>query len=169
MRKKMVLSCYHCHLIVPITCNHSIALFMDLSRNMLIVLVTHGYLSHPGNTKSIYDIPTIVASCLPCAATPSNAIAGFKGTEIHPLDRKKFFTESDFAPGFITDLPLIVKETLHTIDSSLQELFQIMSPKRWTPCCSFMFKTFMLVCLYICSAGNKYYLFTLNGLQDTWH
>jgi hypothetical protein len=48
------------------------------------------------------------------------------------------------------------------------ESFQIMSPKRWTPCCNVMFKTFMLVCLYISSAGNNLFIFTLNGLQDTW-
>ena len=36
-------------------------------------------LSHPGNSA-------IVASCLPRAATPSNVIAGFKATEIHPFD-----------------------------------------------------------------------------------
>ena len=48
------------------------------------------------------------------------------------------------------------------------ESFQIMSPKRWTPCCNVMFKTFMLVCLYISSAGIFFFFFTLNGLQDTW-
>ena len=71
-------------------------------------------LSHPGNTMSIYDIPAIVATCLPCAATLSNVIAGFKATGIYPFDRN-IFTESDFAPGFITDRPLIVEE-----QSSLQ-------------------------------------------------
>ena len=42
-------------------------------------------LSHPGKTMSIHDIPAI-ASCLPRAATPSNVIAGFKATGIHPFD-----------------------------------------------------------------------------------
>ena len=42
-------------------------------------------LSHPGNTMSIYDIPAIVATCLPRAATLSNVIAGFKATGIYIL------------------------------------------------------------------------------------
>ena len=42
-------------------------------------------LSRPGNTMSIYDIPAIVATCLPRTATPSNVIAGFKATGIHPF------------------------------------------------------------------------------------
>ena len=49
-------------------------------------------LSHPGKSMSIYDIPAIVASCLP--RDPSNVIAGFKVTGIN--------TESDFAPGLTT-------------------------------------------------------------------
>ena len=74
---------------------------------------------------SIYDIPAIVASCLPRAATPSNVIAGLKATGIYPFDWN-IFTVSDFAPGFITDRPLFVEEhvdalkTLHTVESPPQ-------------------------------------------------
>ena len=48
-----------------------------------------------------------------------------------------------------------------------KESFYIFSSKRWTPCCSFMFKTFMVVCLYIRGARMKFFVLTLNGLQDT--
>ena len=47
------------------------------------------------------------------------------------------------------------------------ESFYTFSSKRWTPCCSFMFKTFMIVCLYIRGARMKFFVLTLNGLQDT--
>lgn len=66
------------------------------------------------NVNLRHPRPSIVATCLPRAATPSNVIAGFKATGIHTFDRN-IFTESDFAPGFITDRPLIVEE-----QSSLQ-------------------------------------------------
>ena len=49
----------------------------------------------------------------------------------------------------------------------LIESFYTFSSKRWTPCCSFMFKTFMVVCLYIRGARMKIFVLTLNGLQDT--
>ena len=57
---------------------------------------------------SIYDIPAIVASCLPRAATLAMLLLVSKQQEYILLI--EIFTESDFAPGFITDRPLIVEE-----------------------------------------------------------
>ncbi|XP_046685938.1 uncharacterized protein LOC124371633 [Homalodisca vitripennis] len=60
---------------------------------------------HPGNTVSIYDIPTVVRTALPKAATPSNIQAGFRSTGIWEFN-KHIFTEEDFLCSSVTDRPL---------------------------------------------------------------
>lgn len=53
---------------------------------------------------TIYDIPSVVRTALPNAATPNNIISGFRVTGINPLD-KNIFTDSDFMPSYISDRP----------------------------------------------------------------
>ena len=113
--RKIVLSCRlslppHCsHRLQPLNCS----VYGPLKKHVNSACDSW-ILSHQGNTMSVYDIPAIVATCLPRAATPSSVIAGFKATGKHPFGRN-IFTESDIAPGFITDRPLIAEE-----QSSLQ-------------------------------------------------
>lgn len=61
--------------------------------------------SHPGQTMSIYDIPSVVASAFPLAFTPRNIQAGFRVAGIYPYNRN-IFDDSDFGPSFVTDRPL---------------------------------------------------------------
>ena len=58
--------------------------------------------TNPGKTMSIYHIPGIIKTALPLALTQNNIKAGFRWTEIYPLNRE-LFTELDFAPSFVTD------------------------------------------------------------------
>ncbi|KAK1882025.1 Pogo transposable element with ZNF domain [Dissostichus eleginoides] len=60
--------------------------------------------THPGATMTIYDLPGIVKSALPLAATPSNIQAGFACTGIWPFNRH-IFSDIDFAPSQVTDRP----------------------------------------------------------------
>ncbi|CAM1296348.1 Uncharacterised protein r2_g568 [Pycnogonum litorale] len=62
-------------------------------------------LNHPGKTMTIYDIPGIVATAYPLAATASNIEAGFRATGIFPFNRD-IFPVSEFSPTYITDRPL---------------------------------------------------------------
>ncbi|KAJ8352235.1 hypothetical protein SKAU_G00237110 [Synaphobranchus kaupii] len=59
---------------------------------------------HPGRTITIYDLPSIVATALPAAATPANIMSGFRCTGIWPLD-PHIFQDVDFSPAFVTDHP----------------------------------------------------------------
>ena len=61
--------------------------------------------AHPGFTMTIYDLPGIVKSALPRAASPANIQAGFGCTGIWPFDRD-IFSDSDFAPSLVTDRPM---------------------------------------------------------------
>ncbi len=46
----------------------------------------HWMRTHPGKTLTIYDMPSLVATALPRAATPSNIISGFVCTGICPFN-----------------------------------------------------------------------------------
>ncbi|KAJ8333955.1 hypothetical protein SKAU_G00412740 [Synaphobranchus kaupii] len=59
---------------------------------------------HPGRTITIYNLPSIVATALPAAATPANIMSGFRCTGIWPLDLH-IFKDADFSPAFVTDRP----------------------------------------------------------------
>jgi len=60
--------------------------------------------SNAGRAMSIYDIPQIVATALPAAATPTNICSGFKTAGILPFNQH-IFSESDYLPSFVTDRP----------------------------------------------------------------
>lgn len=53
---------------------------------------------------TIYDIPKIISTALPLAATPSNIIAGFRVTGISPFN-SEIFDDSEFLAGYSTDRP----------------------------------------------------------------
>ncbi len=65
----------------------------------------HWMRTHPGKTLTIYDIPSLVATALPRAATPSNIISGFVCTGICPFN-PDIFEEQDFSPSYVTDRPV---------------------------------------------------------------
>ncbi|XP_063931141.1 uncharacterized protein LOC135143192 [Zophobas morio] len=60
--------------------------------------------NHPGHTMTIYDIPEIVNSCLPLAASPANIKAGFAVTGIFPYNAH-VFQDEEYMPGYVTDRP----------------------------------------------------------------
>lgn len=53
---------------------------------------------------TIHDIPSILATTIPLAATPSNIMAGFRVSGISPMNRF-VFSDSDFMPSYVTDRP----------------------------------------------------------------
>lgn len=59
-------------------------------------------LNNPGKTMTIYEIPSIVTTALPLAATNSNITSGFRAAGIFPLN-PDVFSEIDFLPGQVTD------------------------------------------------------------------
>ncbi|XP_046903843.1 uncharacterized protein LOC124485966 [Hypomesus transpacificus] len=70
----------------------------------------HWMRTHPGKTLSIYDVPGLVATALPRAATPSNVTpsnvrSGFVCTGICPYN-SDIFDEQDFSPAYVTDRPV---------------------------------------------------------------
>lgn len=58
--------------------------------------------THPGKRMTIYDIPEIVSTALPRAATPTNIMAGFSATGIWPFN-ENVFDDSAFAPCEVTE------------------------------------------------------------------
>lgn len=66
--------------------------------------------NNPGKTMSIYEIPGIVKTAWPLAASPSNIINAFKKTGVYPYN-PQIFTDEDFAPSFVTDRPLAATTT----------------------------------------------------------
>ena len=59
-------------------------------------------LTNPDKTMSIYDVPGIVATACPAAATQENIQAGFRAKGVFPFNRD-IFSDKDFAPSYITD------------------------------------------------------------------
>lgn len=53
---------------------------------------------NPGKTMTIYEIPGLVRTALPAAATPKNIQAGFQCCGIWPYN-PNIFEDSDFAPS----------------------------------------------------------------------
>lgn len=61
-------------------------------------------MQNPGKTASIYNTASFVNTAHQKSMTPSNIIAGFKKSGIHPYDRD-IFTEADFLCNYVTDRP----------------------------------------------------------------
>ncbi|CAK1596475.1 unnamed protein product [Parnassius mnemosyne] len=72
--------------------------------------------NNPGKTMSIYEIPGIVKTAWPLAATPTNIINSFKNTGICPHN-PDIFTSDDFAPSFVTDRPFLEVFVLDCVSS----------------------------------------------------
>lgn len=77
----------------------------------------HWMKNHPGKRLTIYDLPSIAKLALPLASTPRNILAGFSCTGIWPFNRE-IFSEADFAPSTVTDVPLVVEEKEDVTDGS---------------------------------------------------
>lgn len=58
--------------------------------------------NHAGSTMTIYDIPGIINTSLPLAATQMNIINGFRVSGIFPFNRL-IFDNSEFLPSNVTD------------------------------------------------------------------
>lgn len=79
--------------------------------------------NNPGKTMTIYDLPQIAAEALSRAASPVNIANGFKVAGIVPFDRN-IFTDSDFAPSFVTDRPMTeVPEPSSVPTNTVQGMF----------------------------------------------
>ncbi|KAM3609301.1 uncharacterized protein V6R79_012743 [Siganus canaliculatus] len=59
---------------------------------------------NPGTTFGIYDVPAVVISALPLAATPSNIMSSFRVSGIYPFN-PQVFTDEEFSPSNVTDRP----------------------------------------------------------------
>ncbi|XP_042577390.1 MFS-type transporter clz9-like [Cyprinus carpio] len=64
----------------------------------------HWMRKHPEKTFTIYDVPSLVTTALPRAATPRNITSGFVCTGICPFN-PEIFEEQDFSPAYVTDRP----------------------------------------------------------------
>lgn len=60
--------------------------------------------NNPGQTMTIYHIPSIVNIAFPLAMTPSNITAGFRVSGICPFN-EDIFDDSEFLPSSVTDRP----------------------------------------------------------------
>ncbi|XP_053623521.1 uncharacterized protein LOC128682698 [Plodia interpunctella] len=67
--------------------------------------------SHPGKTITIYDIPGLVKTSLPLAATIENIQSGFRVSGISPLN-ENIFSESEFNGAYVTDRPVPVSQDI---------------------------------------------------------
>lgn len=54
--------------------------------------------------RKIYDIPELVKTSLPLAATIDNIQSGFRVTGISPLN-ENIFPDSEFSGSYVTDRP----------------------------------------------------------------
>lgn len=77
-------------------------------------------INNAGKTMTIYDIPGVINQSFSLAVTQSNICAGFKSTGIFPFNRD-IFTESDYAPSFVTDRPLPSNEIADEVTSTPTE------------------------------------------------
>ena len=64
--------------------------------------------NHPGQTMTIYDIPSIVKTAYPLAATPNNIISGFRATGIISPYNRDIFSDTIVTVSLRQVLPLIV-------------------------------------------------------------
>ncbi|KAF2899616.1 hypothetical protein ILUMI_06557 [Ignelater luminosus] len=62
-------------------------------------------LTNPGIPMTIYQVAECVGEAHPKAFTPANIIAGFKKSEIYPLNRS-VFSKADFLNASVTDRPI---------------------------------------------------------------
>lgn len=56
------------------------------------------------HAKTIYDVPSLIRTVLPTAASTSNIQARFRSTSIRPLNQD-ILQDHDFAPSQVTDRP----------------------------------------------------------------
>ncbi|KAF2902436.1 hypothetical protein ILUMI_03748 [Ignelater luminosus] len=61
--------------------------------------------SNPENTITIYDIPELLKTLLPLAATIENIQSGFRVSGISPLN-ENIFPDSEFSGSYVTDRPM---------------------------------------------------------------
>lgn len=61
--------------------------------------------SNPGKKITIYDIPALLETSLPLAATIDNIQSGFIVTGISPLN-ENIFPDSEFSGSYVTDRPM---------------------------------------------------------------
>ncbi|KAF2897999.1 hypothetical protein ILUMI_08176 [Ignelater luminosus] len=61
--------------------------------------------SNPGKTITIYDIPELLKTSLPLAATIENIQSGFRVSGISPLN-ENIFPDSEFSGSYVTDRPM---------------------------------------------------------------
>nr|XP_047125850.1 uncharacterized protein LOC124807708 isoform X1 [Hydra vulgaris] len=70
--------------------------------------INSSMVSNPGKGMTIYNIPEIVKVAFPLSMTPNNILSGFSSCGIHPFN-PQIFTDLDFAPSSVTEMPMPVK------------------------------------------------------------
>lgn len=75
----------------------------------------------PRKTISIYDIPALVKTSLPLAATIDNIQSGFRVTGISPLN-EDIFPESEFSGSYVTDRPIPLPNENDNVETTNSQL-----------------------------------------------
>lgn len=88
-------------------------------KTKLAVAFNDWMLSHPGRTISIRNIAELANIAYLNSFTPSNIISAFKNTGIWPLNRL-IFTDEDFAPSSVTDIPQENTESAVELEASVE-------------------------------------------------
>ncbi|KAF2880958.1 hypothetical protein ILUMI_25217 [Ignelater luminosus] len=88
--------------------------------------------SNPGKTITIYDIPELLKTSLPLAATIENIQSGFRVSGISPLN-ENIFPDSEFSGSYVTDRPM---PNSHDVEVPIPDHHTVTETHTLAPQCS---------------------------------